>query len=239
MKRFFTILRAAFVWIIVAIAAVMLIFTLFCTQTSPAAGRSVFGYQGLIVLSDSMRATGIDAGDVILIKEVEPSTLKAGDIITYISQDPDSFGETITHMIRDLTTVNGHPGFITYGTTTDTNDRYVVTYPDIIGKHQLTVPKVGAFFQHLKSPKGYITFILLPFGILLALQIVNLASMLRRIKASQMAEIEEERKKIEDERAENQKLVDELRELKAQLTGAPPQDPNSPSAETPPATQTV
>lgn len=55
---------------------------------------------------------------MILVKEVDPSTLKEGDIITFMSQDTDSFGETITHKIRKLTTdAEGNPGFITYGTT--------------------------------------------------------------------------------------------------------------------------
>ena len=39
----------------------------------------------------------------ILVKEVNPNTLKVGDIITFISQDWASFGETVTHKIRKPT----------------------------------------------------------------------------------------------------------------------------------------
>ena len=65
-----------------------------------------------IVNSDSMAATDFKAGSLILVKEVDPSTLQEGDIITFMSQDTESFGETITHKIRTLTTdAKGNPRF--------------------------------------------------------------------------------------------------------------------------------
>ena len=42
-----------------------------------------------------MAATDFNAGSLILVKEVPPSALKEGDIITFMSQDTDSFGETM------------------------------------------------------------------------------------------------------------------------------------------------
>ena len=91
------------------------------------------------------------------IKEVDPSTLKEGDIIAYTSQNTSNYGETVTHKIRKLTTdANGEPGFVTYGTTTDTDDETVVTYPYVLGKYSSRIPKVGTFFRFLKSTPGYI-----------------------------------------------------------------------------------
>ena len=99
---------------------------------------------------------------------VDPQTLKEGDIIAFTSRNEASYGKTITHKIRRLTTdADGEPGFITYGTTNNTNDETVVTYPYVLGKYQTRVPKVGKFFQMLKTPQGYIIFILLPFLILI------------------------------------------------------------------------
>lgn len=67
-----------------------------------------------------MSKTDFDAGDLVLVKEVKDySTLKEGDIISYISQNTENYGEVVTHKIRRITTdVSGEPGFITYGTTT-------------------------------------------------------------------------------------------------------------------------
>ena len=117
-------------------------------NTFDRADRSLFGYKAFIVLTDSMAKTDFAAGDLVLVKEVDPDTLKPGDIISYISRDPQNNGKTVTHKIRQRTTdAYGAPGFITYGTTTDINDDTVVTYPNVLGKYQGRIPKVGGFFS--------------------------------------------------------------------------------------------
>ena len=87
------------------------------------------------------------------MRSVDPATLQEGDIIAYTSRDTASFGETVTHKIRSLTTdADGQPAFITYGTTTDTDDEMPVTYPYVLGKYEKCLSGVGNFFQFLKPP---------------------------------------------------------------------------------------
>lgn len=212
------VIRGIFVWLVVAIAVCMMIFTIVSVSTFDRSDRSLFGYKAFIVLSDSMSKTDFDAGDLVLIKEVDPATLKEGDIIAYTSQNKDNFGKTVTHKIRSLTkTEDGEPGFITYGTTTGTDDETIVTYPYVLGKYQTRVPKVGKFFQMLKTPQGYIIFILLPFLILILMEGVRCIRLFRQYKAEQQAELQAERDKIEAERAETQRMMQELLQMKAQL----------------------
>ena len=132
-----SIIRKIVVWLLVILAAAMMIFTIVSVSTFDRTDRDLFGYKAFIVLSDSMSKTDFDAGDLVLVKEVDPATLQEGDIIAYTSQNTSNYGEVVTHKIRTLTTdANGEPGFITYGTTTDTNDETVVTYPYVLGKYQ-------------------------------------------------------------------------------------------------------
>lgn len=218
MKKVLNIIKTILVWLIVVVAVCMMIFTIVSVNTFNRNDRSLFGYKAYIVTSDSMSKTDFDAGDLILVKEVRPSTLKEGDIITYISQNADSFGETITHKIRTITTdVEGNPGFITYGTTTDTDDETVVTYPYILGKYVRALPAVGHFFSFLKTPQGYIVCIFIPFMLLILYQGMNTIKLFRRYKSEQMEDLEAERAKIEAERAESAKMMEELMALKAQL----------------------
>ena len=104
MKHALSIIKTTFVWLVVVLAVFMMIFTVISVTTFNRNDRSLFGYKMYIVNSDSMAATDFKAGDLILVKEVDPTTLQEGDIITFMSQDTDSFGETITHKIRRLTT---------------------------------------------------------------------------------------------------------------------------------------
>ena len=212
------ILKNIFVWLIVALAAAMMIFTVVSVSTFDRADRNLFGYKAFIVLSDSMKATDFDAGDLVLVNEVDPATLKEGDIIAYTSQNTANYGETVTHKIRKLTTdANGEPGFITYGTTTDTDDETVVTYPYVLGKYRSHIPKVGAFFQFLKTTPGYIVCILVPFLLLILLEGIRCIRLFRKYKAEQQAELQAERDKIEADRAETQRMMQELLQMKAQM----------------------
>lgn len=220
MKKALNIIKNILVWLMVALAVCMMVFTVVSVNTFDRSDRSMFGFKAFIVLSDSMSKTDFDAGDLVLVKEVDPSTLKEGDIIAYTSQNTSNYGETVTHKIRSLTTdASGEPGFITYGTTTDTDDETVVTYPYVLGKYETNIPKVGRFFMFLKTTPGYIVCILIPFLLLILLQGINCIRLFRRYKLEQMAEMKEERAKIEEERAESQKMMAELLALKAQLAG--------------------
>ena len=212
------IIRSVFVWLIVALAVCMMIFTVISVSTFDRADRNLFGYKVFIVLSDSMKATDFAAGDLVLVKEVDPSALKEGDIISYTSQNTSNYGETVTHKIRRLTTdANGNPGFVTYGTTTDTDDETIVTYPFVLGKYEGRIPKVGKFFQFLKTTPGYIVCILIPFLILILSEGIRCIGLFRKYKAEQQAELKAERDKIEAERAETQRMMQELLAMKAQM----------------------
>ena len=218
MKKAWKIISAVFVWIVVIAAVSMMIFTIISVNTFNRNDRDLFGYKAYIVNSDSMAATDFDAGDLIFVKEVPPSTLKEGDIITFISQNSESFGEVVTHKIRKLTRdANGNPGFVTYGTTTNTDDATIVTFPYILGKYQSNLPHVGTFFNFLKTPQGYIVCIFLPFMLLILHQGVNTVRLFRRYKQEQTEVLETEKAQLATEREENAKMLKELMALKAQL----------------------
>ncbi|MBR5314623.1 MAG: signal peptidase I [Clostridia bacterium] len=218
MKKVFNIIKTTLVWLVVLLAVSMMIFTVISVTTFNRNDRSLFGYKMYIVNSDSMAATDFKAGALILAKEVDPSKLKEGDIITFMSQNTDSFGETITHKIRKLTTdAEGNPGFVTYGTTTDTDDETIVTYPYILGKYEGQVPGLGTFFNFLKTTTGYFVCIFIPFMLIILYEGIKFFNLFRRYKKEQLEEMQAEREKIEAEKQENAKMLEELRALKAEL----------------------
>ena len=229
MKKALHITKTVLVWLVVALAVGMMIFTVVSVATFDRMDRSLFGYKAFIVKSDSMSATDFNAGDLILVKEVDPATLKEGDIISYQSTNTENYGEVVTHKIRRITTdAEGNPGFVTYGTTTGTDDENVVTYNFVLGKYQSKLPGVGQFFAFLKSTPGYIVCIFLPFLLLILVQGINSIRLFRRYKAEQLAELDaekerqrtalaEERELVEKERLESQRMMAELLQLKEQL----------------------
>lgn len=218
MKKVLNILKTTFVWLTVLLAVSMMIFTVISVTTFNRNDRNLFGYKMYIVNSDSMAATDFSAGDLIFVKEVDPNTLQEGDIITFMSQDSSHFGETITHKIRRPTRdAEGNPGFITYGTTTGVDDATVVTFPYILGQYQGHIPGLGIFFNFLKTTPGYFICIFIPFMLIILYEGIKFFNLFRRYRSEQMEEMQAERDKIEAERAENARMLEELRALKQQL----------------------
>ena len=218
MKKALNVIKTTAVWLVVVLAVSMMIFTVISVTTFNRNDRNLFGYKMYIVNSDSMAATDFKAGSLIFVKEVDPSTLQEGDIITFLSQGTESFGETVTHKIRKKTMdAEGNPGFVTYGTTTGVDDETIVTFPYILGKYETNLPGVGTFFNFLKTTPGYFICIFAPFMLIILYEGIKFFNLFRRYKKEQMAEMEEERAKIEEERAENARMLEELKALKAQM----------------------
>lgn len=218
MEKAWRILRSILTWMLVAAAVGMMIFTVISVSAFDRNDRAFFGYKAFIVRSDSMSATDFSAGDLIFVKETDPAELAVGDIIAYISTGTGSYGETVTHKIREITAdANGSPGFITYGTTTGDNDDNIVTYEYVLGKYTGKLPKVGTFFAFLKTTPGYILCIFLPFLLLILLQGFHSIRLFRQYRREQMEEMEKERKRLEEERRRSQEMMAELLELRQQL----------------------
>ncbi len=218
MKKTWNIIKKVIVWMIVVFSVGMMAFTIISVTTFDRADRSVFGYSAFIVLSDSMKATDFDAGDLVIIKQTDPSTLKEGDIISFQSPDEANYGEIVTHKIREVTTdEDGNPGFVTYGTTTDSNDQGIVTYNLVIGKYKGHIPNVGTFFQFLKTVPGYFICIFTPFFILILVQARNSIKLFRKYKKEQVEEIQKEKKELEEERLKSQEMMAQLMRMQQQM----------------------
>ncbi len=240
MKKALNILKNILTGLIVCFALCMMIFTIVSVTTLDKTDRSFLGYKAFIVLTDSMSATDFAAGDLVLVKEVDPKTLKEGDIISYRSVNLEHYYEVVTHKIGKKTTDrNGRPGFTTYGTTTGTSDEEIVYYENILGKYKLTIPKAGIFFQFLKTTPGYVVCILTPFLILILIQALHSIKLFKKYKDETLEEMNEEKKKLETERLENdlirqqlelsekktKKIEKELADLKRELKKANEPEP--------------
>lgn len=228
MKRAWKIISTILVWLVVVVAVAMMIFTIVSVNTFDRNDRDIFGYRCYIVLSDSMSKTHFNAGDLVLIKNVDVTTLEPGDVIAYQSQNEENYGKTVTHMIKEKTVdAKGNPGFITYGTTTGAVDETVVTYPFILGEYAGKIPGMGKFFQFLKTPQGYIVCILIPFMLLILYQGLNCVKIFRRYRAEQLEELEAEKRKIEEDRKRSEEMMAQLLAMKDQIAAQAAQPPQA------------
>ena len=227
-KKILTILFKVATWLLVAFTVFMMIFTIFTVMTVDKNDQNIFGVRFYIVQTDSMSLSEnngylkvhFNAGDVIIIKDVEDTTaFRMGDIIAFVSTNSDSYGETITHMIREVQKNSSGEveGYVTYGTNTGNNDATIVQPEYVLGQYTGKLPMVGRFFAFLKTTPGYIVCILIPFILLILYQGVNCIRLFRRYKKEQTAEMDAERERLQAEREENARMLEQLQALKEEL----------------------
>ena len=243
-KNVLNLLIKVAAYLLVIFTVFMMIFTIFTVTTVDRNDRSVFGLRFYVVLTDSMSKSDknadmdvhFNAGDIIFVKNVKDKTkLEAGDIIAFMSSNSESYGATITHMIREVKRTDDGKilGYVTFGTNTDTNDEALVEPAYVLGKYAGRLPGVGHFFEYLRSPIGYVIFILVPFILLILYNGINAIRLFRRYKREQNAILEAERAEIAEERKQNAEMLRELMALKEQLakqngeSGSPSESQNS------------
>ncbi len=241
-KKIWNIILKIVTWLLVAVTVFMMIFTIVTVTTVDRNDRSIFGVKFYIVTSDSMSKSEnnadmdvhFNAGDIVIIKNVkDPRSLQEGDIIAFMSTNSVSYGETVTHMIREVKKTQGKvEGYVTFGTNTGTDDEALVEPEFVLGVYAGKLPQVGRFFAFVKTTPGYIACILVPFLLLIFFNCVHIIKLFRQYKREQAEVVQAEKDQIEAERAENQRMMQELLALKAQLeaqgrAGTPPAEPES------------
>lgn len=209
---------------LVLITVFILVITVLTVTTVDKNERNIMGMRFYIVQTDSMSKSDkntnvkvhFSAGDIVIIKNVEDTrSLKAGDIIAFISTNGDSYGETVTHMIREVKTNSKGDviGYVTYGTNTDTNDEALVQPSHVLGVYYRHIPELGNFFAFMKTPKGYLACILAPFMVVIFITIINVVRLAHRYTKEKTEIIDAESAVRAAERRLNEEMLYELRRL--------------------------
>lgn len=87
----------------------------------------------------------------------------------------------------------------------------------MLGKYENCIPKVGKFFNFLKTTPGYFYCILIPFMVLILMQAIDSINLFRKYKEEQKAELQAQRDEIAREKAESKRMIEELMKLKEEL----------------------
>ena len=174
-----TLLALIFIWVFIQ------------TKIHPDEIPSVFGYKPFIVLSGSME-TELYKGDLAIVKNINPDTLKVNDIIAF--SDEDKF--VVTHRIVEITqNEDGEVEFITKGDNNNTKDSGTVKKENVEG---LYVKKISGFGNVVLTMQKPITLITV-------LAIVVLVAIIW-ITASDNKLTKEERQELERLRSEKQEV---------------------------------
>ena len=172
-------------------------------------GSRLIGYECYNVISPSMEPE-YSVGDLIYVKEVDPSTVKVGDVITFVVNEDLVVG---THRVVRID--NEKKQFITKGDTNDTEDA-PVHFNNLIGVPKFSIPKLGYVSDFVQNPPGM--YITLGLGLLL-IALVFLPDIIKK-KEKVVADPEkapETTPEVAEKQAELNAISEENERLKAEL----------------------
>jgi signal peptidase len=128
-----------------------------------------FGWRTEVVISGSMEPV-IQTGSIVIVRPIVPDTIRKGDIIMFSSLDRRSL---TTHRVVN---VESEPGlqFITRGDANKNSDINPIVPDQIVGIVAFTIPYLGLLTQFIKTPFGFILFLLIPAAILMGREMLDL-----------------------------------------------------------------
>ncbi|RJR29627.1 signal peptidase I [Candidatus Microgenomates bacterium] len=113
-------------------------------------------YRAFIVQSGSMEPT-IKTGSIAITKTQD--NYGVGDIITFSLKANKK--EYITHRVVDTA-----EGLKTKGDANEEPDLWTVASEEIVGKTIFTIPYVGYFADFVRTPRGFVVFVVVPATII-------------------------------------------------------------------------
>lgn len=182
-KIFFTLVNLISVLVIAAAVVVLLTVVL----TKPGEAPQIGGYTVLRITTGSMEPEyKIDT--LILVKNVEPDTIKSNDVISFYSKDPALDGAINTHRVVEVEKDGDHWIYTTKGDANNVVDAYTVDAKYLIGKVVDSSLVLGKLARLVSNPLIFIPIILIPLAIILISNIVKTAKL-----ANTLAQEEEEK----------------------------------------------
>lgn len=141
------------------------VLSFFLLLTLVLVGTKLLGYELLTIDSGSMEPH-FPIDSLILVKHVDPATLKENDVITFAI---DENGTLVTHRI--MAAKPTERVFLTKGDANELYDASPVLWSNVVGKAELCLPKVGSAFRLLTAEKNRV-YVYIAIGILAGLMIL-------------------------------------------------------------------
>ncbi len=169
-KKVASIVVSVVMWIIILLAA-LYAFTTLATKDDGSVAN-IAGFTPLAVQSESMSPT-FEEGDLIIIQKCDPSTLQAGDVITFHTIIDNKYALN-THRIDSIAESNGARSYTTKGDNNAVTDQHIISDVDIVGKYVVRLPYLGNVMNFLSSSTGFLVVIVIPMLLFFIYQVYHL-----------------------------------------------------------------
>ncbi len=181
-SNFFKIIGKIISWALFAVllvAAVFLLYYYIATKNYALKGPGHEPKFSIYTIISGSMEPNIHVYDAVInVKAKNPSDIKVGDVITFISTSVLTPGTTITHRVIGIT--RDDDGTVCYQTKGDWNkvpDQSCAKFHNIIGKVALIIPQLGRVQLFLAKQGGWVICILIPALIIIIRDVLRITKL--------------------------------------------------------------
>ena len=154
--------------------------------------KTIGGFRVFNVATGSM-IPKYQVGDVLIVKEQDPNTLKVGDDITYLGEHGSFAGRVVTHQIIEIEESIGGRVFHTKGIANPAEDP-TITGDQIYGKVIYKCVLISLLTKLMNNMTAFYVVFFIPFAVLFFLQLKS-----GRDENEELEEEDEEDEEDEDD----------------------------------------
>jgi signal peptidase len=129
---------------------------------------------GLVVLSGSMEPR-MSPGDAVIVREVPPSEIEEGDIITFQTNSETP----TTHRVMDVQETEDGVAYVTKGDANEERDPGMVPADRVVGEVIFVIPFLGHVVQFANTQMGFLTLVLTPMLLFVLSELWELTKSIR------------------------------------------------------------
>lgn len=170
LKRIFKIIYLIIKTAAIAFISIFVAFVLIQRFTNNE--FSVAGYRMFSIVSESM-APKYTVGDIIIIKDVDVSTLKKGDDITYYGKSGSYNGKTITHRVLAIEKNSAGKYLIQTKGVNNISLDPIIEGDQVIGKVTMKVKSLSFINKTIQTTEGFFLCIFIPLVIIIGSELIT------------------------------------------------------------------
>lgn len=194
-KRFFNnpivkMIRKVISWILLlflVLLASILIYYVVSSKIYELKGKNYEPKISLYTIISPSMEPNINVYDVVVTVKTDPTNIKEGDVITFISTSTLGEGLTITHRVKSVIKTDGDIKFRTQGDNNPIPDSALASSSNVLGKVVFKIPMLGYIQFFLQSKSGWLFALLIPAIIVVIydiLKVMRLSSIKQKVQES-------------------------------------------------------
>lgn len=168
-----------FLKVISAFLIIIVVSIVFVQRVSD--NKITIGGIGIFTIVSESMAPEYEVWDMIVSKEIDPSSIKVGDDVVYLGKQGDFENKIVTHRVIEVKGSSDNKQFVTKGIANDIEDP-VIDGDQVYGKVLFKSNILSFLSKLINNLYGFYFIVFVPFVIMLFIEIMDIVNEKEELK---------------------------------------------------------